>query len=124
MTYPGLPGTVGPPPTTTVGWQVRQSTAGSYPGGSFYTTAVDAMGGNAPASALVAERVTAAIDHARTPYPLEQDNFEAKGFRVTVDYLDGTAHIAQAKDTLDGEAYDVSSVDNLDGTAFDATSTG
>lgn len=72
MVYPGLPGQVGPPPATTVGWQVRQSRAGRVAG----TTAIDAMGANAPSSAVTALTVNAAEEYLDNPHPIEGENFE------------------------------------------------
>lgn len=77
MVYPGLPGQKGPPPLTAVGQQIRQSTAGSYPGGKTYTTVVDAMGHNAPANAVTAAAVTVMEEAADEPHSIEEDNFES-----------------------------------------------
>jgi hypothetical protein len=79
MVYPGLPGQVGPPgpPANSKAQQIRQSTAGSYPGGKTYTTVVDAMGANAPAAAITAEHVTVMEEAADDPFTIEDDNFES-----------------------------------------------
>jgi len=126
MTYPGLPGQIGPAPTSTVGQQIRQSRAGAYPGGNgtTYTTVIDAMDGYAPPSAVVAQQLTPVIQRARDPFPLSNDNFQAKNYKLTVDKRDGTGYMANVQDTRDGRATTLSAIDYLDGTAFDATSTG
>lgn len=85
MVYPGLPGQIGPPPQTAVGQQIRQSTAGSYPGGKTYTTVVDAMGPNAPATAIEAEQITVAQEVAAFPHPIEDDDFESAAWEEQVD---------------------------------------
>ena len=76
MVYPGFPGQIGPPPLTAVGQQIRQSTAGSYPGGQTYTTVVDAMGSNAPAKAITAEANTVGEEVTDDPHPIEAQDFE------------------------------------------------
>lgn len=76
MTFPGVEGVVGPPPYTNIGQQIRQSTAGSYPGSASYTTVIDAMGSNAPTLAKTAEEVTVMEEYAADPHPIEKDNFE------------------------------------------------
>ena len=77
MVYPGLPGQVGPPPASATGHQVRQSTAGSYPGGATYTNVFDAMGSHAPAAGVAAAAGTVAEEVADNPHPIEAENFEA-----------------------------------------------
>jgi hypothetical protein len=79
MVYPGLFGQ-GPlaPPANHKGQQVRQSTAGSYPGGQSYTTVFDAMGTNVPDSlAIPAEKITVEQEVAADPHPIEAQNFES-----------------------------------------------
>jgi hypothetical protein len=76
MTYPGFGGQVGPPPSSTTGWQVRQSVAGRHPGGFGYATVIDAMGASAPASAKTAEANTVLEEVADNPHPIEAENFE------------------------------------------------
>ena len=75
MTYPGLPGQVGPKPSTTVGWQARQSKAGRAHRGP---TVLDSMA-NPPAAGVVGENVSVIADEAKAPFTIEQDNFEAAG---------------------------------------------
>src|ERR1700693_4609872 len=75
MTYPGWWGVVGPPPSSTVGWQVRQSRAGK-PAGGHTTTVIDSMGTNAPASAITAAANTVAEEVTDNPHPIEAENFE------------------------------------------------
>jgi len=77
MVYPGLFG-VGPPgpPANSKAQQIRQSTAGSYPGGKTYTNVFDAMGSNAPASGVAAAAITVMDEVAENPHPIEAQNFE------------------------------------------------
>jgi hypothetical protein len=80
MVYPGLPGQVGPtgaPLANHKAQQIRQSTAGSYPGGKTYTTVIDAMGSNAPAAAIVAQQVTVPEEVTDEPFTIEGENFES-----------------------------------------------
>lgn len=79
MVYPGLPGQVGPrgPLANHKAQQIRQSTAGSYPGGKTYTTVIDAMGSNAPAAAIAAQEVTVLEEVADDPFTIEGENFES-----------------------------------------------
>jgi len=120
MTYPGLPGQIGPPPTSTVGWQVRQSRAGAYPGGNgtTYTTVIDTMDGYASALAVAASKVTVIGERSAFPFPISADNFQLPGWRN--DRLDGTASLLLAVDNLDGTSTAASSVavDRLDRTAL------
>jgi hypothetical protein len=76
MTCPGVEGVVGPPPLTATGQQIRQSTAGGYPGNRSWTTVIDAMGSHAPAWAKTAEAVTTMDEYNAEPHPIEKDNFE------------------------------------------------
>lgn len=79
MVYPGYPGQIGPPGPLAnhKGQQVRQSTAGSYPGGQTYTTVIDAMGSNVPDTlALPAEELTVEQEVTADPHPIEAQNFE------------------------------------------------
>jgi hypothetical protein len=92
VTYPGYGGQVGPPPSSTVGWQVRQSTAGSYPGSASFTTVVDAMGTHAPASAVTAAAGTVAEEVQDNPHPIEAENIELDFDQATLTTDDiGTA---------------------------------
>lgn len=77
MVYPGLFGQ-GPkaPPSNHEAQQIRQSTAGSYPGGKTYTNVFDAMGSNAPASGVAAAEITVMDEVAANPHPIEAQNFE------------------------------------------------
>jgi hypothetical protein len=77
MVYPGLPGQSGPPPASHIGQQIRQSTAGRYPGSKTWTTVLDAMGPNAPTAGLTAEANTVIEEVADNPHPIEAENFEA-----------------------------------------------
>lgn len=78
MVYPGLFGQ-GPQsaPANSKAQQIRQSRAGSYPGGNTYTTVIDAMGYNAPPAAIIAEQNTVIEEVADNPHPIEAENFEA-----------------------------------------------
>jgi hypothetical protein len=76
MTYPGLPGQVGPPPQNTTGWQVRQSRAGEYPGYPDWVTLWQSMGSYAPALGVKAAQVTVAQEVSADPHPIEAENFE------------------------------------------------
>lgn len=76
MTFPGVEGVVGPGWLSTVGFQVRQSRAGQYPGTQGATDVIHAMGSYAPAWAITAEAVTVAEEVAADPHPIEEDNFE------------------------------------------------
>jgi hypothetical protein len=81
MVYPGLPGQVGPtgaPLPNSKGQQIRQSRAGSFPGGESWTTVLDAMGTNVPDTlAIPAEELTVEQEVAADPHPIEAQNFEA-----------------------------------------------
>lgn len=77
MVYPGLPGQSGPPPASATGHQVRQSTAGSYPGGATWTNVFDSMGEHAPADGVAAAGVTVEEEMAANPHAIEAENFEA-----------------------------------------------
>lgn len=87
MVYPGLPGQIGPsgPLANHKAQQIRQSTAGSYPGGKTYTTVIDAMGSNAPASAVAAQQVTVRQEVIEEPHPIEEDNFEGQAWETATD---------------------------------------
>lgn len=77
MTFPGVQGIRGPSSLMTpTGQQIRQSTAGSYPGGSTWTTVLDAMGSNAPAWGITAKHVTVMQEYAQLPRPMALENFE------------------------------------------------
>lgn len=76
MTFPGVEGIRGPGPLSTIGWQVRQSRAGAYPGSPTNVTALDAMGTNAPDWGLEAEAITIMDQHNADPFPIAGQNFE------------------------------------------------
>jgi hypothetical protein len=81
MTYPGLTYTIGPPPGTAVGQQVRQSRAGEYPGyysckGGRWTTVLDTMDGHAPSRGVTALALTVAQELTAFPFPIAGQNFE------------------------------------------------
>lgn len=87
MVYPGLPGQVGPPgpPANHQAQQIRQSSAGSYPGGKTYTTAIDAMGSNAPASAITAQQITVTEEATDDPHTIEAENFESQAWNTAAE---------------------------------------
>jgi hypothetical protein len=75
MTYPGWQGIKAGGPVGLRGAQVRQSTAGSYPGKD-WTNVLQSMGDNAPAWGVEAAAVTVAEEVAAAPFPIESNNFQ------------------------------------------------
>jgi len=75
MTYPGWKGIKAGGPVGLRGHQVRQSTAGSYPGKD-WTNVFASMGANAPASGVAAAAVTVAQEVAADPFPISEHNFQ------------------------------------------------
>lgn len=76
MTFPGVEGVRGPGWLSTVGFQVRQSRAGTVPGHHDYTSVLTSMGTNAPAWGVTAAANTVMEEYADDPHPMAKENFE------------------------------------------------
>lgn len=76
MTFPGVQGVQGPGWLSSVGFPVRQSRAGAYPGGESFVSVLDSMGSNAPAWGVAAQNVTVMQEMAADPHQIEAENFE------------------------------------------------
>lgn len=76
MTFPGVEGVVGPGWLSTTGFPIRQSRAGTYPGGPTYSSVLDSMGANAPEWGVDAAAITIMDQHTADPFPIAGQNFE------------------------------------------------